>query len=165
MLDPSTILAVIDLSAKVLSCIWKYFAAVKDARNDIGRLRLGLEDLQRTFQNLGDLLNGPNGSKLAASKSLVQATFTARKDVEDLLKSLDPGKRTRLMKLAGLRELGWPLKKDEVAKILARFERYKAEANLALQVDQMYCYMFSKQFHILIAAEHTCTASTRALSN
>jgi hypothetical protein len=67
----ASIIAVIELSAKVASLCVQYSSAVKNAIPDIKRLQGELEGLNTTLQGARELLESPNGKSLKTSQDLV----------------------------------------------------------------------------------------------
>ncbi len=63
----ASVIAVIDLSAKVTSRCSEYHANVKNARDDIERLQGEAQRLKETLEQAQSLCNGPNYAKLQAS--------------------------------------------------------------------------------------------------
>ena len=60
VMDPGTIIAVVELSAKLLSVIGKYYTEVKNARDEIFRLTHELETSKEVLQRLLNFLQGRN---------------------------------------------------------------------------------------------------------
>ena len=69
----SSVIAVIELSAKVASLCLEYSRAVKNARDDIIRLQCEIDHLKDVLVEVTQLLDGPNGGKLSASQKLLGA--------------------------------------------------------------------------------------------
>ena len=134
-MDPGTIAAVVELTGKAISVIWKYYAGVKNAREDIRRLRNGLEAFQETLQRLQELTEGTHAARISTSDSLVKTLRRAQDDVGKLYEKLDPGKGKRTMQKIGFRDLTWPLERNEIVQYVADLEKYRSEAALYLQVD------------------------------
>lgn len=132
----ASVIAVVDLSAKVTSLCLQYSLAVKGAKNDITRLRAEVKNLEKAVGDVQYLVDGPDGAKLSASQKLLEAVhdcFTQLKTVE---KRLDPGKTGKAMSRLGIRALRWPFESKEVDKVIRELERCKGTVSLALQVDQ-----------------------------
>lgn len=138
-MDPGTAIAVIDLSAKVLSLISKYYSDVKHAKSDIERLSSEIHGLNVVFQKVQELIQKSSLAKnLPTSASLKQPTEQALIDVKELESKLDPGTGGKMMRRVGKRALKWPLAKKEVNDWVAKLERHKTLINLALTTDQRY---------------------------
>ncbi len=66
----ASVIAVVELSAKVASLCFEYYTNVKKARNDIARLQREADGLKVIFIQVQSLLNGPDSAKLKASRTL-----------------------------------------------------------------------------------------------
>jgi hypothetical protein len=60
----ASLIAVIDLSAKVASRCSEYYANVKNAREDIERLEREAQGLKATLKRVHSLCDSPNGVRL-----------------------------------------------------------------------------------------------------
>lgn len=130
-------IAVVDLSAKLLKLCSEYAQDVKNAREDIGKLRKEVVSFETTAQSLVLLLEEPRGKGLESSQSLRWVINDARSTLETLAKDLEPSKRSRKrMKRLGLRALQWPFQSKDIEEILRQLERCKVTILLALNVDQ-----------------------------
>ena len=134
-MDPGTIVAIIELTGKAVSVIWKYYAGVKNAQEDIHRLRNGLEAFQETLRRLQQLTEGTHAARISTSDSLVKTMKRAKDDVRNLYEKLDPGKGKRTLQRIGFRDLTWPMERNEIVQYVADLEKYRSEAALYLQVD------------------------------
>jgi len=66
----ASVIAVIDISAKVATLCFQYSAAVKDAIKDIQRLQKKVEDIRDILRELKRLLDGPDKTRLSATDKL-----------------------------------------------------------------------------------------------
>ena len=140
-MDPGTALAIVKMSASVLSIIWKYYSSVKDAKKDIERLEDEIRVVNKVFQSLKDLLDranipGTGTTKLPVSKSLLEPTRRTLSEIQELEKRLNPNPGRKVMNRVGVRALKWPLQKKDVDGYIARLERDKTTVVSALQIDQ-----------------------------
>jgi len=101
----ASIIAVIDLSAKVASLCFQYSAAVKNARSDAERLQGELERLRTTLQGAQRLLESPDGKRLQTSQGLLDGLngcFSQLLQLRSRLeKKLNPGPARKVMKSSG----------------------------------------------------------------
>ena len=67
----ASVIAVIDISAKVATLCFQYSAAVKDAIKDIQRLQKKVEDIRDILRELKRLLDRPDKTRLSATDKLV----------------------------------------------------------------------------------------------
>ncbi|KAL8966803.1 MAG: hypothetical protein Q9197_005783 [Variospora fuerteventurae] len=133
-MEPGTAIAIGQVSAKVVSIIWKYYSDVKDAESNITFLANEIQDFRNVVQSLQDLLQ--RSSKVSVSAALETTITQALTDINSLETKLDPGTRAKAMRRLGKRALKWPFTKKEVDEWVVRFQRFKATVNLALNTDQ-----------------------------
>jgi len=132
----ASVIAVIELSAKVASHVVQYSCAVKDAPNNITRLQGEIQSLKNMLGDVKQLLNGPGSAKLSASQKLLEALNDCFSQLKALAKILEPGKTRKAMSRLGVRALRWPFESIEVDKIVRELERCKQTISLALEIDQ-----------------------------
>ena len=132
----SSVIAVVELSARVASLCLQYSLAVKDAKNHITRLQGEVKSLEDVLGEVKQLLDGPDGAKLSGSQKLFKALNDCLSQLKTLDKRLKPGKSRKAMSRIGVRALKWPFKSKEVDKVVMELERCKQTISLALQVDQ-----------------------------
>ena len=133
----SSIIAVIDLSAKVASLCYQYSVVVKNAKADIERLQREINQIKDVLEDVQQLLNRPGEDCLPASRKLQQPLNGYCLKLNELKNELEPGNTRKAMSRVGLRALRWPFKSNEVEKTISHLERYKQTFCLALQVDQV----------------------------
>jgi hypothetical protein len=68
----ASIIAVIDISAKIFELCQTYFSAVKEAREDIRRLRDGVTSLHDVIIEVRDLAEDPSSSRRSVFSHLNQ---------------------------------------------------------------------------------------------
>lgn len=134
----ANIIAIVELSAKVAGLCLDYSTKVKSAKADIDRLCTELGHVQGTLRSLKDLMDGPHGSKLRATKDLDAAVETSGQRLQDLYNQLRPVKSRNPMKRFGLRALRWPFNVNQVNQVIQEFERCRSIISTALQIDHMY---------------------------
>ncbi|KFZ19736.1 hypothetical protein V501_00536 [Pseudogymnoascus sp. VKM F-4519 (FW-2642)] len=132
----SSVITVIDLSAKVALWCSEYYANVKYARDDIERLQREAQGLKATLERVQSLCDGPNGVKLQESQSLREAVKDCKKQLDQLETKLEPRTTNKLMSRYGMRALRWPLKSKEVDGIMKKLGNCKDNISFCLQVDQ-----------------------------
>lgn len=132
----ASIIAIVELSAKVGKLCLDYSTAVSNARQDISRLHDQVDGLSKTLQEARGVIDGPDGQSLTASQNLLDSLDGCISELVELHKQLDLGKRARAMRRFGLRALKWPFDMQEVVDIISRLERYERTIHLGLQVDQ-----------------------------
>ena len=132
----ASVIAVIELSAKIFSVCVEYSRTVKDATKDISRLQGELKSLQDVLEKIKQLLDGPNGSRLSASLLLSETLKGCLSQLQTLQSRLSPSIPRKYIGRIGLRALKWPFETKEADKIVRQLERCKQSISLALQVDQ-----------------------------
>ncbi|KAF2192944.1 vegetative incompatibility protein HET-E-1 [Zopfia rhizophila CBS 207.26] len=132
----ASVIAVIDISAKIASLCFQYSADVKNAKKDIERFQKVVADINNVLKRLKQLLDGPNGTRLPATHELWNSLEKCFLELEGLKTQLDPGKARKAMSRFGVRALKWPFTSKEVEKMVVNLEKYKQSFSLALQADQ-----------------------------
>jgi hypothetical protein len=132
----ASVIAVIDLSAKVATLCFQYSTAVGNARADVAHLQSRLNDLDACLRGVHRVLHGPNNQALPISRELIDSLDSCKSELAQVQNRLDPGKARKTMRRLGLRALKWPFDSKEVSGIVANLERYKQTIMLCLQVDQ-----------------------------
>jgi hypothetical protein len=132
----ASVIAVIDLSAKVASRCSEYYANVKNAPDDIERLQREAVGIKATLERVQSLCDGPNGVMLQESQSLRKGVKDCQKQLAQLETKLEPRTTNKLMSRYGMRALRWPLKSKEVDGITKKLGNCKDNISFSLQVDQ-----------------------------
>ncbi|KAF2650905.1 hypothetical protein K491DRAFT_113823 [Lophiostoma macrostomum CBS 122681] len=136
----ASVIAVIDISAKVASLCYKYSVEVKHAKDDIERLHRKVNDTKTILEKLQQLLDKQGKSQLPATNTLLDPLQRCSQELERLEATLQaklkPSGHRKAMRQIGLRALKWPLKSKEVEKTVQNLEKYGHTFSLALQVDQ-----------------------------
>jgi hypothetical protein len=132
----ANVIAVVDISAKIASLCFQYSVAVKNAKEDIGRLQRKVNDIKDVLGEVQQLLDGRDKTRLSATNKLLDSLKECFLQLEELKTQLEPGKTCKAMSRFGVRALKWPFTSKEVEKIVASLERYEQTFSLALQADQ-----------------------------
>ena len=126
----ASVVAVLDLSAKLSSTCYRYYRSAKGAKEEIQSILDELSSLQLVLRRIEtletdsstsssvvhEILRSPNGPLYQCGQSLNQL----------------------LIKLESCRSLTWPLKSNEVESHLVAIERLKTTFILALSTDHRY---------------------------
>ncbi|KAH8674869.1 P-loop containing nucleoside triphosphate hydrolase protein [Ilyonectria robusta] len=131
----ASVIAIINLSAKVAVLCLQYSTAVGNARADITRLRSRLDDLGTILQGVQHLLDNQNNQALATSRKLVDSVNSCTSELVQLQSRLDPGKARKAMRHFGLHALKWPFNSKEVSDIVFNLERYKQTITLGISLQ------------------------------
>lgn len=132
----ASVIAVVQLSAKVISQCFEYYQAVKHAKVDVERVTDQVENWNTVAKKLQHLLDGPHGTRLQASQELRGALEGVRFQLGSVHDKLTPDKTRRVMRKISIRALKWPFDSKEVEKILQDLARYLQPVTTALQIDQ-----------------------------
>jgi hypothetical protein len=133
----ASVIAVVDISAKITSLCFQYLIAVKDAKNDIERLQRQVAKIGGILEKIKQLLDGRDKARLSTTSGLSDSLKECFRELEELNAELEPGKTRKAMSRLGVRVLKWPFTSKQVEKIVSSLERYEQAFALALQVDQM----------------------------
>jgi hypothetical protein len=132
----ASVIAVIDMSAKITALCFQYSIAVKDAKNDIERIEKKVGDIKRVLKSIKKLLDGPHKARLSTTYGLSKSLKQCLRELQELQKELKPGKTRKTMSRFGVRALKWPFTSKQVERIISSMEGYEQTFTLALQVDQ-----------------------------
>ncbi|PVH67497.1 hypothetical protein DL98DRAFT_296048, partial [Cadophora sp. DSE1049] len=136
----ASVIAVIDISAKIFELCQTYFSEVKEARKDIQRLRDGVTSLQDVMTDVRDLAEDSNLSGRSVFSRLNQhdgPVQQCERDLRRLLVQLEPGEGEGKMRRFGLRAFKWPFSSKDVDKRLQIINEHKATFTLALTSDNL----------------------------
>ena len=143
----ASVVAVIDLSAKVASLCFQYLNEVKNAKSDIERLRGELDSLKIVLEDARRLLPFSNGTRLQTSQRLRDGLNGCSSQLTELQtkleKKLNAGAARKTMSHLGIRALKWPFESKDVNGIITIIERYRDMLSMALTIDQTYVAAFS----------------------
>jgi hypothetical protein len=132
----ASVIAVIDISAKITSICYQYSIAVKEAKDDIERVQKRVSDITHILEKLKQLLDSQDKTRLSSTHRLLDSLSQCLRELEDVKAKLDPGKTRKTMSRFGFRALKWPFTSKQVDKIVSTLEGYRQTFILALQVDQ-----------------------------
>jgi hypothetical protein len=132
----ASIIAVVEISAKVVSLCLQYSAAVKDARKDIERLQRKVTDIKNVLEKVRNLLDEQDESQLRTARELVDPLKECCEQLQELKTQLEPGRGRKAMRRVGIRALKWPFTSKQVEKMVVSLEQYGHTFSLALQIDQ-----------------------------
>ncbi|KAM0259201.1 hypothetical protein ACHAQJ_003406 [Trichoderma viride] len=124
----SSIISVVDLFIKVGVQCSMYCSDLKNTPRDIRQILNEADRFTATLKDLEKLLVGPNGAKLHSAQNVRRSVAESQLQLDELIAKLEQG--TRLQRII------WPLKKEEVAGIINKLQKYRAAIALDLQVDQ-----------------------------
>ena len=132
----ASVIAVIDISAKIASLCFQYSTEVKNAKKDIECIQQKVTDIKDVLEGVKQLLDGPNRLQLPATHKLWNSLQKCLLELQELEIKLDPGKARKTISRLGIRALKWPFTSKKAEKIITTLEGYEQTFGLALQVDQ-----------------------------
>lgn len=132
----ASVIAVIDMSAKIATLCFQYSVTVKDAKEDIERVQRKVGNITHILEKIKQLLDSQDKTRLSATQGLFESLKQCLGDLEDLKAKLDPGKTRKIMNRIGFRALKWPFTSKQVDKVVSNLEGYERSFSSALQVDQ-----------------------------
>lgn len=134
-----SVIAVVQLADRVLALCGKYALAVKDAKEDIQRLKSEVEALRDVLTSVNKLIGDNAANSKASESALMTLAGSVPKcgaELDELMIRLDPSKGRKVMNHFGLRALKWPFMSKDVTKIIEALDRHKGTITLSLNVDQ-----------------------------
>jgi hypothetical protein len=132
----ASVIAVIDISSKIIAVCYQYSKAVKDAKDDIGRVQRKVGDITHILKKIERLLDSQDKTRLSTTDGLLDSLSQCLQELKDMEAKLNPGKSRKIMSRIGLRALKWPFTSKQVDKIVSTLEGFEQAFTLALQVDQ-----------------------------
>ncbi|KAF1974770.1 vegetative incompatibility protein HET-E-1 [Bimuria novae-zelandiae CBS 107.79] len=132
----ASVIAVIDMSAKITALCFQYSVAVKDAKNDIERIGKKVSNIKRVLESIKKLLDGLHKARLSTTHGLFKSLKQCLLELQRLEEKLEPSKTRKAMSKFGMRALKWPFTSKQVEKIVTNMNSYEQTFTLALQVDQ-----------------------------
>lgn len=135
-----SVIAVIQISDRVVSLCSQYLKAVRKAKRDIKRLQGELGRLKTVLEGAQQILEGPNGARLQTSHRLHDGLDGCSLQLSELEEKLNLGKMGKMM--SHLRALKWPFEKEEVDDNIQILKGYRDALSAALDIDTayvMYC--------------------------
>jgi hypothetical protein len=133
----ANIIAVVDLSAKLVGWCAQYAIDVKNANNNKARLLREVTTLNYISKKAKDLLEGPQSARLQTSTELRLAIVDGESQLKWLEQKLSAGAVPQTTSRAGFRALKWPFQSKDVERTVQDLGRCIQAISLALQIDQM----------------------------
>ena len=137
----ASVIAVVDIAAKVATLCAQYSVAVKHAKGDIERLQQKVNNIKDVVEELQKLLDKQDKLQLLTTRTLLEPLQNCCQGLERLDAKLrvkfEASRGRNVMRRFGIRALKWPLTSKEVEKMVTSLEQYQHTFTLALQVDQV----------------------------
>ncbi|KAI1594577.1 WD40 repeat [Pyrenophora tritici-repentis] len=132
----ASVIAVIDMSAKIASLCFQYSMAVKDAKGDIERVQRKVGEITHILEKIKQLLDSQDKTRLSTTQGLFDSLRQCLGELEKLRVKLNPGKTRGIMARFDLRALKWPFTSKQVDKIVSTLEGHERSFSSTLQIDQ-----------------------------
>ncbi|KAH7142366.1 hypothetical protein DER46DRAFT_581782 [Fusarium sp. MPI-SDFR-AT-0072] len=129
----SSVIAVVDLSAKVINWCVRYAQDVSHAKDDKKRLAEEVTRLNLASVNARNLLDGPHGLRLKASHALYLATVNSQSQLRRIESRLIGGSGQANINIEALK---WPFKSKDIQSVIQDVHRCTKAIYSALEVDQ-----------------------------
>ncbi|WXC67620.1 hypothetical protein SNK03_013432 [Fusarium graminearum] len=132
----ANIIAVVDISVKVLQVCSNYAKEVKHAEAEIKELRQEVANLHDTATKVKTLIEGPQGAKLTASQDFAHKVKECLDVLTEADRKLQPSSERGFRRL-GFKSLKWPFQSEDVHRTIGSINRCHNSLQLVLQVDGM----------------------------
>lgn len=132
----ASVIAVVDVSVKIITLCSQYSKAVANASADIYRLETMVKGLKTTLDHAEALIKAPQGASLSTSHDLQDQLAGCRSTLQQLYHRLDIGISRRAKRRFWIRALKWPFSHGEIEATMSTIERYHRRIMDGLQVDQ-----------------------------
>lgn len=140
----ASVVAIVELAAKIAACCKFYIESVKDARTDLRKVLVETTSLQGIVDNLRFLLDHDpdfKDAELDAMRGPISGCLEGLQHLQRLVPALEEDASTlsRLTMRQRAKEiakrLAWPLKRNTVMSTLSDMQRYKATMSLIICGD------------------------------
>ncbi|EJP61423.1 vegetative incompatibility protein HET-E-1 [Beauveria bassiana ARSEF 2860] len=132
----ASIIAVVDVSVKVITLCSQYSKAVANAGDDIARLATLVKGLKTTLDHAKALIEAPQGASLSTSHDLQEQLVGCQTTLRELNKKLEPGVARASKHRFWARALKWPFSHGELEATVSILEHYHRRIMDGLQIDQ-----------------------------
>ncbi|KAF1978793.1 hypothetical protein BU23DRAFT_524319 [Bimuria novae-zelandiae CBS 107.79] len=132
----ASVIAIVDISAKVAALCFQYAVAVKDAKRDIRRLQQKVTNIKNLLKNLQQLLDKQDKSQLSTTRKMEDSLKECHHQLQELKAQLEPSRGRKTMQRVGFQALKWPFTSTQVEKMVVSLQQHEHTFSLALQLDQ-----------------------------
>lgn len=131
----ANVIAVVDISVKVITACSQYSKAVANAGTEISRFEAQVKGLKTNLEGASDLIQGPEGTSLPTSSALKSNLLECKSMLQKLLDKLEDGVQ-KSRRRRWLRALKWPFTSQETEAAISTLDKYHRLIMDGLQVDQ-----------------------------
>ncbi|KAM3504856.1 hypothetical protein MY11210_008194 [Beauveria gryllotalpidicola] len=132
----ANVIAVVDVSVKVITLCSQYSKAVANASADISRLETLVKGLKTTLDHAEALIKAPQGASLSTSQNLQEQLAACHSTLQKLHHKLDVGVARQTKRRLWIRALKWPFSHDEIEAMMSILERCHRRIMDGLLIDQ-----------------------------
>ncbi|KAM3470458.1 hypothetical protein MY5147_006401 [Beauveria neobassiana] len=132
----ASVIAVVDVSVKVITLCSQYSKAVANASADISRLETLLKGLKTTLDHAEALIKAPQGASLSTSQNLQEQLTACHSTLQKLHDKLDGGIARQTKHRLWTRALKWPFSRDEIDSMVSTLEHCHRRIMDGLLIDQ-----------------------------
>ncbi|PQK11655.1 hypothetical protein BB8028_0003g02790 [Beauveria bassiana] len=132
----ASVIAVVDVSVKVITLCSQYSKAVANASADISRLETLLKGLKTTLDHAEALIKAPQGASLSTSQNLQEQLTACHSTLQKLHDKLDGGVARQTKHRLWTRALKWPFSRDEIDSMVSTLEHCHRRIMDGLLIDQ-----------------------------
>lgn len=132
----ASIIAVVDVSVKVISLCSQYSKTVANSHADASRLAERVKRLKITLDDAQALIASEPGGSLSTSRQLLDQLAVCRTVLQNLQEKLERAVAHQGKRRFWLRALKWPFTKDEIDALIISLEGYRSSIMDGLQLDQ-----------------------------
>ncbi|KAM3542718.1 hypothetical protein ARSEF1564_004378 [Beauveria bassiana] len=132
----ASVIAVVDVSVKVITLCSQYSKAVANASADISRLEKLLKGLKTTLDHAEALIKAPQGASLSTSQNLQEQLTACHSTLQKLHDKLDGGVARQTKHRLWTRALKWPFSRDEIDSMVSTLEHCHRRIMDGLLIDQ-----------------------------
>ncbi|PMB67876.1 hypothetical protein BM221_006051 [Beauveria bassiana] len=132
----ASVIAVVDVSVKVITLCSQYSKAVANASADISRLETLLKGLKTTLDHAEALIKAPQGASLSTSQNLQEQLTACNSTLQKLHDKLDGGVARQTKHRLWTRALKWPFSRDEIDSMVSTLEHCHRRIMDGLLIDQ-----------------------------
>ena len=99
----ASVVAVVQLSGQIIKICQGYISEVKSAKADITRLIIEVQSFQEVLQSLRVKVEGPDGTKLVSTSTVLESIERSQHDLKALVAKLEAKQDRRSMRRFGIR--------------------------------------------------------------
>lgn len=136
----ASVTAILHISVKVASLCFEYSVDVKNAKDDIERVKRKVDDITHVLEKMEQLLNRQDKTHLSTTHGLFDSIEQCHQELKGLEAKLEanlkPSNARKAMGRFGMRAFKWPFTSKRVDEIILALKGYEQTFTLALQVDQ-----------------------------